>query len=43
MGHKQLSNLSQFQDLLYAENADLVFVTEIWLNKDNINWEILYT
>ena len=38
---KKTSNLSQFQDLVHTEYADLVFVTETWLNKDINDEEIL--
>ncbi len=35
------SNLKSFQDLIYAEELDLVFVTESWLNDNIKNNEIL--
>ncbi len=35
------SNLKSFQDLIYAEELDLVFVTETWLNDNIKNNEIL--
>ena len=38
---KQVCN--RFQELVYSENADLVWVAETWLNKDIANMEILPT
>ena len=40
---QQVSNLSRFQNLIYTENADLVFVTETWLHRDIENVELLPT
>ena len=35
------SNLKSFQDLVYAEELDLIFVTESWLNDNFSDEEIL--
>ena len=40
---KQVCNLSRFQQLVYSESADMVWVTETWLTKDIHNTEILPT
>ena len=40
---KQVCNLSRFQELVYSESADLVWVIETWLTKDIHNAEILPT
>ena len=34
-------NLSRFQELAYAEESDIVFVSETWLSSDVLNSEIL--
>ena len=39
---KKLCHLSRFQELVYSEAADLVWVTETWLTKDVANTEILH-
>ena len=40
--HNQyISNLSKFQELLYSESVDIMFVTETWLNSNVSNIEIL--
>ena len=36
-----VSNLKSFQDLVYAENLDIVSVTETWLNDNVSDHEIL--
>lgn len=38
---KQVCNLSRFHELVYAEDADLVWVTETWLTQDIENNELL--
>lgn len=38
----KLCNISRFQELVYSESADLVWVTETWLTKDIENTEILH-
>ena len=40
---KQFCNLHKFHELVYSENADLVWVPESWLNKDIKDKEILPT
>ena len=39
---KKLCHVSRFQELVYSEAADLVWVTETWLTKDVANTEILH-
>ena len=34
-------NLSRFQELAYAEESDIIFVSETWLSSDVLNSEIL--
>lgn len=34
-------NLSRFQELAYAEESDIIFVSETWLSTDVLNSEIL--
>ena len=34
-------NLSRFQELVYAEDSDIIFVSETWLTSDVFNIEIL--
>ena len=36
-------NLLRFQDLVYAENSDVICVNEIWLNQNISNSEILHS
>ena len=36
-------NLHRFQDLVYAENSDVICVNETWLNQNISNSEILYS
>ena len=36
-------NLHRFQDLVYAENSDVIYVNETWLNQNISNSEILYS
>jgi exonuclease III len=35
------NNLKSFQDLVYADNLDLILVTETWLNQNFMNNELL--
>ena len=35
--------MSRVEDLVYAEEADLVFINETWLNDDINNEEILHS
>lgn len=39
--NQHISNLSKFQELLYSESVDRMFVTETWLNSSVSNKEIL--
>ena len=39
---KKLCHLSRFQELVYSEATDLVWVTETWLTKDITSTEILH-
>ena len=39
--NQYISNLSKFQELLYSESVDIMFVTETWLNSNVSNIEIL--
>ena len=39
--NQYISNLSKFQELLYSESVDIMFVTETWLNSNVSNKEIL--
>ena len=39
---RKLCHLSRFQELVYSEPVDLVWVTETWLTKDIANTEILH-
>ena len=36
-------NLHRFQDLVYAENSDVIWVNETWLNQNINNSEILHS
>ena len=40
---QSVCNLHRFQDLVYAENSDVICVNEIWLNKNISNSEILHS
>ena len=39
--NQYISHLSRFQELLYSESVDIMFVTETWLNSNVSNTEIL--
>ena len=39
---KTVSNLERFQNLVYCEDVDIVFVKETWLSKSVYNTEILH-
>ena len=39
---KTVSNLERFQNLVYCEDIDIVFVNETWLSKSVNNTEILH-
>ena len=39
---KTVSNLERFQNLVYCEDIDIVFVNETWLSKSAYNTEILH-
>ena len=39
---KTVSNLERFQNLVYCEDIDIVFVNETWLSKSVYNTEILH-
>ena len=36
-------NLHQFQHLVYAEDADVVYVNETWLGNDIMDFELLHS
>ena len=40
---QSVCNLHRFQDLVYAENADVICVNETWLNLNNSNSEMLHS
>ena len=40
---QSVCNLHRFQDLVYAENADVICVNETWLNQNVSNSEILHS
>ena len=40
---QSVCNLHRFQDLVYAENSDVVCVNETWLNQNIRNSEILHS
>ena len=40
---KSVCNLHRFQDLVYAENSDVIYVNETWLNQNISNSEILHS
>ena len=42
LDRKKLCNLSRFQEVVYSEAVDLVWVTETWLTKDATNTGILH-
>ena len=37
------SNMELFQNLVYSEDSDIIFVNETWLRKDICNLEILHS
>ena len=41
-GNKTISNLQRFQDLVYADDSDVVCVKETWLNEEISNSELLH-
>ena len=40
---QSVSKLHRFQDLVYAENSDVICVNETWLNQNISNSEILHS
>ena len=40
---QSVCNLHRFQDLVYAENSDVICVNETWLNQNISNSEILHS
>ena len=40
---QSVRNLHRFQDLVYAENSDVMCVNKTWLNKNNRNSEIFHS
>ena len=40
--NKTISNLQRFQDLVYADDSDVVCVNETWLNEEISNSELLH-
>ena len=40
---QSVCNLHRFQDLVYAENSDVIRINETWLNQNISNSEILHS